>query len=491
MTGCDREMFVTMKYLRSLAASVLAAIVLLLSSSWACASQTPTVVVSIKPLHSLLAGLMRGIEEPTLLIDGSMPPWRHKADAVQRQLLIAADIVIWSGEELEPGLSGPIAERGPNAMTFEVLGSNTLKVLHSRHDGDLRDPFYWLDSRNMLLLLDDFARMLIEFDPKHALVYERNWQRMAEALSAIDRVMEYGYRDVSGVPVFFYHDTHQYFSQAYAMHLAGVAAAVGSASVDAARLLETRRAIQAAGATCLFTEKGMDEPHLDLLLAAPNVVVVELDSIGSAMPAGADLYIDLMRANFDAISRCVRGLKATQPGSQAASSTPDISASPDRLMPRYLMMDQFGHSVSNDDFPGKLQLIYFGYTYCPDICPTSLAVMAQALSILGEDAEQIQPIFITVDPQRDTPALLAEYVAYFHPRMLGLSASQAATKRIAELFRARYERVNAESGDPERYTMDHAASLFLLGKQGEFLTKFAHGLPAREVAKRLRDYLRN
>ena len=275
------------------------------------------------------------------------------------------------------------------------------------------------------------------------------------------------------------------------MHLAGVAAAVGSASVDVPRLLETRSAIQAAGETCLFTERGMDEPHLDLLLPDTGAVVVELDSLGVAMPAGPDLYVDLVRANFNAISRCVRGLKATQPGSPTGSSTPDISASPDRLMPRYLMMDQFGRSVSNDDFPGRLQLINFGYTYCPDICPTSLAVMAQALSILGEDAERIQPIFITVDPQRDTPALLAEYVAYFHPRMLGLSASQAATKRIAELFRVRYERVEAESGDPERYTMDHTASLFVLGKEGEFLTKFAHGLPAREVAQRLRDYLRN
>jgi protein SCO1/2 len=135
-------------------------------------------------------------------------------------------------------------------------------------------------------------------------------------------------------------------------------------------------------------------------------------------------------------------------------------------------------------------LIYFGYTYCPDICPTSLAVMAQALSLLGDDAEQIQPIFITVDPQRDTPELLAKYVAYFHPRMLGLSASPEVTKRIAELFRARYELVPAEDGDPRRYTVDHTASLFVLGRTGEFLAKFAHGLPARDVAGRLRELLR-
>ena len=489
---CRRtQMSTAGKYRRSIAPGVLCAIILL---SWVCAAgaaQPLSVAVSVKPLHSLLAGLMQGIDEPTLLIDADELPWRHRPDMAQRELLQSADIVVWSGRELEPGLAEPIAQRPPDARTFEVLGSNTLKVLLSQHDGDLRDPFYWLDSRNMLLLLDVFAQLLIEADPEHRLAYERNWKRMTETLSTIDRAMEYGYRDVSGVPVFFYHDTHQYFSQAYAMHLAGAVVAPGGGPADTERLLQTRNAIQAAGPTCLFTEKGMDEPHLDLLLADSGAVVVELDSLGAGLSGGPDLYADLMQANFKAISACVRRVKGNTPDDRAAAATPDVSASPDRLRPRYLMMDQFGRSVSNDDFPGQLQLIYFGYTFCPDICPTSLAVMAQALDLLGEDAERVQPIFITVDPERDTPELLAEYVAYFHPRMLGLSASTETTRRIAELFRARYERVPAENGDPERYTMDHTPSLFLLGKEGEFLTKFAHGLPARELVQRLRGYLRN
>ncbi len=482
----------TRKYLRSVTSGALRVMALLLLLNGGAASQPPTVVASIKPLHALVAGLMRGIGEPTLVVDDSEPPWRHRPDAAQRRALASADIVIWSGAELEPGLAGPIAGRAPDAATFEVLGSDTLKVLPASHDQSRPDPFYWLDSRNMLLLLDVFAQLLIQADPEHRLAYERNWKRMIEALSAIDRVMEYGYRDVSGVPVFFYHDTHRYFAQAYAMHLAGaVSSATGEGPADTERLLQTRRAIQGAGATCLFIERGMDEPHLDLLLPDTGAVVVELDSLGVAMPAGPDLYVDLMRANFNAIAQCVRGLKADSAGGPVGFGAPDVSASPDRLMPRYLMMDQFGRSVSNDDFPGRLQLIFFGYTFCPDICPTSLAVMAQALNLLGEDAEQIQPIFITVDPERDTPAVLAEYLAYFHPRTLGLSASPAVTKRIAELFRARYERVPAENGDPGRYSMDHTASLFLLGREGEFLTKFAHGLPARELAERLRGYLRD
>jgi len=462
---------------------------LLLAGS-AYASQPPTVAVSIKPLHSLLAGLMRGVGEPRLLIDGSVPPWRFQPDALLRGAIAGVDILIWSGGELEPGLVEPVAARDARGRTFEVLASDSLKVLPARHDERSRDPMYWLDSRNMLLLLDVLARLLIDADPDRAPAYERNWQAMTESLSAIDRVMEFGYRDVSGVPVFFYTDTHQYFAQAYAMHLAGTVVPIGGESADAERLLDTRAGIQAAGESCLFTELALEEPHLDLLLAGGAARVVELDSFGAALTAGPELYVDLMRANFAAISQCVRALKPNEGETAGGFEEPDLSRSPDRLQPRYLMMDQYGRSVSHEDFRGRLQLIYFGYTFCPDICPTSLAVMAQALRMLGEDAEQIQPIFITVDPQRDTPEILAEYVKYFHPRMLGLSASAEATKRIAEMFRARYEFVPAPDGNPDRYVVDHTASLFLLGRSGEFITKFAHGLPADEVAGRLRQVLR-
>ena len=463
---------------------------LLLAGS-TCASQLPTVAVSIKPLHSLLAGLMRGIGEPRLLIDGSVPAWRFQPDARQREAIVAADILVWSGGELEPGLVEPVAARGARGLTFGILDSDSLKVLPAGHDGNLRDPMYWLDSRNMLLLLDVLARLLIDADPDRTPAYERNWQAMTESLSAIDRVMEFGYRDVSGVPVFFYHGTHQYFAQAYAMHLVGSVVPIGGDSADTARLLEVRAGIQAAGESCLFTELALDEPHLDLLAADSGARVVELDSFGAGLPAGPELYVDLMRANFAAISQCVRALKPEEKPAAGVFAEPDLSRSPDRLRPRYLMMDQSGRSVSNDDFRGQLQLINFGYTFCPDICPTSLAVMAQALRMLGDKAEQVQPIFITVDPLRDTPEVLAEYVRYFHPRMLGLSASPEVTKRTAELFRARYEFVPAQDGNPDRYIVDHTASLFVLGRNGEFLTKFAHGLPANEVAERLRSYLRN
>lgn len=457
----------------------------------ASAEEPPRVVASTKPLHALLAGLMEGLAAPDLLVSGDGLPWELRPGSRERELLTQADIVVWGGAELEPGLVPVIDALGPDTRVYEVLASDVLKVLPDRHHADAADPMFWLDSRNMLILLDEFADMLARSDPARSLVYRRNQQAMAETLTAIDRTMEFRYRDVSGVPVFFYHDTQQYFEQAYAMRVAATVAAPQTAgSVDTARLLEMRQAMADMERACLFTERALEEPHLALLLDRPGVTVVELDSFGVGLEPGPGLYGELVQANFQAISDCVRDLKPATQQAGYDPLAPDMGQSPAEFAPRFAMLDQHGRRVTSEDFPGKLQLIYFGYTYCPDICPTSLAVMSQALRQLGDEADQIQPIFITVDPARDTPEMLAEYTGYFHSRMLGLWASPEATKRTAELFRARYEFVPAGDGDPRRYTVDHTASLFVLGRRGEYLTKFAHGLPAAEVAGRLQALLR-
>ena len=453
-------------------------------------AEPPQVVVSSRPLHSLVAGIMQRVGEPTLLIDSPNPPWDYTPGEVDTRLLDEADLIIWTGRELEPGLADVLDRGDFEATVLEVLASPDLKVLPARHDERLRDPFYWLDSRNMLILLETLARSLVDRDPGRANDYEFNWRQMLARVLEVDRSLEFGYREVSGAPVFFFHDTHQYFQQAYAMQVAGSVMPAGVGRVpDAARLLEIRAQMLRTPGACLFTEKGLDEPHLELILTDTQVRRVELDSLGVGLSPGPELYVQLMRDNFARISACIGEAKPAVTAAPRDPLAPDERNFPDRITPRYLMQDQFGRTVTNEDFAGRYQLINFGYTYCPDVCPTSLAVMSQAMRLLGDDAEQVQPIFITVDPERDKPEVLREYLAYFDERLLGLSASPAVTKRTAELFRARYERVPAAEGDPRRYTMDHTASVCLLGPRGEFLTKFAYGLTAREVAARIGDYL--
>ncbi len=156
---------------------------------------------------------------------------------------------------------------------------------------------------------------------------------------------------------------------------------------------------------------------------------------------------------------------------------------------RYLLMDSGGRAVTNEDFPDRFQLIAFGYTYCPDICPTTLAEVSVILKNLGPEAERVQPLFVTVDPERDTPDKLRTYVQYFHPRLIGLSGSPELVKRAAENFQVGYEKAAEPGVRPGDYAVDHTAGLFLLGPDGGYVRKFAYSMAPSEIAAVLAGYL--
>lgn len=461
-----------------------------LSINAALAAEPLRVVASIKPIHSLIAAIMLGVGEPRLLMNGSVPPWEYAPDVADKEAISDADLVVLSGLELESALIDLLARMESKPRVFEALNSDRLKILPSRAGEGRRDAYFWLDSRNMLILLDELTEVLSDLDPKNARTYARNRSRAYAAISEVDRALEYGYRGVSAFPVFFYYDTHQYFEQAYAMKVAGrVTGAPGTASAIAEGLVELKQWLRNAPVHCLFVEAGLPRPHLDLLLSGTGVTPIELDSFGTALQSGPDLYISLMRRGFETISGCIGTGSVDAAPREIIADAPDPMQFPERVTPRYLMTDQNGETVSTGDFADQYQLISFGYTSCPDVCPMTLAVSTRTMELLGADAERVQPIFISVDPERDTPEVLKRYLSYFHPRLLGLSGTPASTRRTAELFRARYEKVPADDGDPTRYTMDHTASHYLVGPNGEFLTKFAYGLPADELAKGIRRYM--
>lgn len=167
--------------------------------------------------------------------------------------------------------------------------------------------------------------------------------------------------------------------------------------------------------------------------------------------------------------------------SPVAEEQPEIG-----IVSRYLLMDTKGRAVSDQDFRGSFQLITFGYTFCPDICPTTLAEMSLILEKLGSRAEQIQPLFVTVDPERDTPEVLRRYTAYFHPRIIGLTGSPELVRRVADHFKIRYEKHWEPGAKKDQYSVDHSAGMYLLGPDGSFLGKFAYATPSQEVADRIR-----
>lgn len=158
---------------------------------------------------------------------------------------------------------------------------------------------------------------------------------------------------------------------------------------------------------------------------------------------------------------------------------------PNGIVPRFLLQDPNGRAVTNEDFLGRFQLVAFGYTACPDVCPTTLQEMKDVLKHLGDKAAQLQPIFITVDPERDSAQVMREYTAAFDPRILGLRGSEDLTRRAAAEFRIRYERVRDPAAPPGSYTVDHSAGMILLGPDGRAVIRFAYATPAQQVAERI------
>jgi len=160
------------------------------------------------------------------------------------------------------------------------------------------------------------------------------------------------------------------------------------------------------------------------------------------------------------------------------------------ILPRYLLQDPNGRAVSSEDFRGRFQLIAFGYTYCPDICPTTLVEMAAILKELGADAGRLQALFITVDPERDTGPVLKTSAEFFDPRTLGLTGAPALVRRAAENFKIRYAKVREPGNSPAHYAVDHSAGLILLGPDGQFVKKFAFATPVAELAGQIGALIR-
>jgi protein SCO1/2 len=154
----------------------------------------------------------------------------------------------------------------------------------------------------------------------------------------------------------------------------------------------------------------------------------------------------------------------------------------------FTLTDQTGKRVTEADFAGKYMLIYFGFTFCPDVCPTELQVMSGALDALGEDGSKVQPILITVDPERDTPEVLAQYVKQFNPRLIGLTGSPEDIAAVAKAYRVFYEKVKDDSSSGD-YTMDHSSVVYLMGPDGGFLTFFGPGTAPEAMAEKIKSLM--
>jgi cytochrome oxidase Cu insertion factor (SCO1/SenC/PrrC family) len=154
----------------------------------------------------------------------------------------------------------------------------------------------------------------------------------------------------------------------------------------------------------------------------------------------------------------------------------------------FSLTDQNGRAVTEADFAGRYLLVYFGFTYCPDVCPTELGIIASAMDELGEDAERIIPVFVTIDPERDSVEAMADYVSRFHPRMVGLTGTPAQIAAAARAYRVFYAKVNRP--EMTEYLMDHSSFIYLVGPDGRVRSLFRPQTAPEAIAQAVRGQLR-
>ena len=196
-----------------------------------------------------------------------------------------------------------------------------------------------------------------------------------------------------------------------------------------------------------------------------------------------------------AARRAVRAVAAALAALALAAAAPPPPSSPPPLEALFggpfELTDHNGRAVTDETFRDRFTLLYFGYTFCPDLCPTNLLTMAEALEALGpEQAERVQPLFITVDPERDGLPALRDYMAHFGPRFLALRGTPAQTRAVLKAWRVHRRKVPPEAGaDADDYLVDHATITFLMGPDGKFRTLFPHDTRTEKMAATLRRYL--
>ena len=154
----------------------------------------------------------------------------------------------------------------------------------------------------------------------------------------------------------------------------------------------------------------------------------------------------------------------------------------------FTLLDHTGKKRSLAEFKGKVVLIYFGYMFCPDICPTDLSNLAALLKRLGKDGDQVQTIFITLDPARDTPELIGKYVQHFDKRILGLRGTEQQTKQVATQYKTFYEKVSLKGN---QYVIDHTAFTYIVNRAGKYLAFFPPGTSPERMEVMVREALAN
>lgn len=276
------------------------------------------IVASIKPVHSLVAGVTEGVAKPVLLLKGSASPHSHALAPSDAAALESADVVFWVGENFELFLTRTIETLADDTTVTALARSPGLTLYERRagglwededHDHDVdetrHDGHIWLDPHNAAVMVNRIAEVLSDLDPANFDIYQSNARRLMDQLAKLDAEIEQTLKPVTGVPYIVFHDAFQYFERRYGLAAAGSITANPDQPPGARRLQELRAAIIDRRAACVFREPNFEPTLVQSMAEGTSARTGVLDPEGVLLPAGTALYFDLMRGMAASLKECL------------------------------------------------------------------------------------------------------------------------------------------------------------------------------------------
>ncbi|NLS15675.1 zinc ABC transporter substrate-binding protein ZnuA [Rhizobium sp. P40RR-XXII] len=303
----------------------------LLVGTAATAADAPKVVVSIKPIHSLVAAIMQGVGTPDLIVDGAASPHTYALKPSNARSLQQAQVVFWVGPGMEAFLEKPLASLGANATVVELddaPGITKLKFReggafephddgdehdagenhahdHGDHDHGEFDTHLWLDPHNAKAMVAEITTSLVAVDPANALTYEANQKALNDKLDALDAEIASTLAPVKEKPFIVFHDAYQYFEHRYGVRVSGSITVSPETIPGAQRVAEIHSKVADLGATCVFAEPQFEPKLVNVVLEGTSAKSGTLDPEAATLPQGPDLYFDLMRDIASSLKACL------------------------------------------------------------------------------------------------------------------------------------------------------------------------------------------
>lgn len=283
----------------------------------AAAAEAPRVVVSIAPIHSLVAGVMAGIGVPGLIVRGYGSPHDYQMRPSQAAALARADLVFWVGPALEFFLERPLANLAAKATLVELLALDGLTRYAARPGGvwdravptatEGVDPHFWLDAGNARRIVAEAVRRLRDADPANEAVYAANGAAVTRRIDATDRALRRRLAPLRDIPYMTAHDAFQYFERRYGLHAAGAITLAPDRMPGARRIRELRSRVRALDVACVLGEPQFESAMIDVVVEGTDANRGTLDPIGAGFAPGPDAYFQMMTANAAALVACLGG----------------------------------------------------------------------------------------------------------------------------------------------------------------------------------------